>query len=250
MEIIQSLSLVANAVGAVTKSERNTHQGFNFRGIDAVVNAVSPAMRENGVVVFPRVISSEYDIVTVGAKQTQMGHARVTVEYAFYACDGSNVSAIVAAESMDSGDKATAKAMSVAFRTALLQVLCLPTDETDPDAETFTRTYTPDIAPFKPTPQGLKIKPKSDMAEANGVTIRGTQHGPIPDWLVLEAFQAGVSEVYDNRDQLADNPKRPWFKATSGGKDAKAFWAPKGTPLPVIASHEDDMEDLEEEEPF
>lgn len=87
------------------------------------------------------------------------------------------------------------------------------------------------------------------MADANGVTIRGAQHGPIPDWLVLDAFQAGVSEVYDNRDQVAGT-KRPWFKATTGGKDAKAFWPPKGTPDPVIATHEDDLADLGEEEPF
>jgi hypothetical protein len=90
----------------------------------------------------------------------------------------------------------------------------------------------------------------SAMAEANGVKVRGTQHGPLPDWLVLEAFQAGVTEVYDNRADVLDNPKRPWFKATTGGKDAKAFWAPKGTPLPVIATHEDDLSEPGEEEPF
>lgn len=91
--------------------------------------------------------------------------------------------------------------------------------------------------------------PKGDMASANGVTVRGAQWGDLPDWLVLDAFQAGVSEVYDNRDQVAGT-KRPWFKATTGGKDAKAFWPPKGTPDPVIATHEDDMADLGEEEPF
>ena len=89
------------------------------------------------------------------------------------------------------------------------------------------------------------------IASANGVSVKGNQFGPLPDWLVIEAVQAGVTSVYDNRDQLADNPKRPWFKATEGGKDAKAFWAPRGTPLPVIATHEDDLlEDLSEEEPF
>lgn len=91
--------------------------------------------------------------------------------------------------------------------------------------------------------------PKGDMASANGVTVRGAQWGDLPDWLVLDAFQAGVSEVYDNRDQVAGT-KRPWFKATTGGKDAKAFWPPKGTPDPVIATHEDDLADLGEEEPF
>jgi hypothetical protein len=90
----------------------------------------------------------------------------------------------------------------------------------------------------------------SAMADANGVKVKGVQHGPIPDWLVLEAFQAGVTEVYDNRADVLDNPKRPWFKATTGGKEAKAFWAPRGTPLPTIATHEDDLSDPGEEEPF
>lgn len=244
MEIVQALVATAQAVGAVRKGEKNTHQGFNFRGIDTVVNAVSPALLANGVVVLPRLLSSDYETVRVGSKETLMGHARVTVEYAFYACDGSSISAIVAAEAMDSGDKATAKAMSVAFRTALLQALCLPTDETDPDADTFERSTAKPAVKTVHTPA-----PKGDMASANGVTVRGAQWGDLPDWLVLDAFQAGVSEVYDNRDQVAGT-KRPWFKATTGGKDAKAFWPPKGTPDPVIATHEDDMADLGEEEPF
>jgi len=90
----------------------------------------------------------------------------------------------------------------------------------------------------------------SPMAEANSVRVRGNQFGELPDWLVLEAFQAGVTEVYDNRDQVAGT-KRPWFKATTGGKDAKAFWPPKGTPDPVVATHEDDLLDsITGEEPF
>jgi hypothetical protein len=90
----------------------------------------------------------------------------------------------------------------------------------------------------------------TDMASANGVTVRGNQFGPLPDWLVLEAVQAGVTSVYDNRDQVAGT-KRPWFKATEGGKDAKAFWPPRGTPDPVVATHEDDLTEFpSDEEPF
>jgi hypothetical protein len=57
------------------------------------------------------------------------------------------------------------------------------------------------------------------------VRIKGKQHGPIPDWLITECAKVGVTEVWDNRDGLAANPKRPWFKATVGDK---AFWAPRG----------------------
>jgi len=89
----------------------------------------------------------------------------------------------------------------------------------------------------------------SAMATANGIRVRGTQWGDLPEWLLIAAVEAGVSEVYDNRDQVAGT-KRPWFKATTGGKDAKAFWPPKGTPDPVIATSEDDYGDDGLEEPF
>jgi hypothetical protein len=87
---------------------------------------------------------------------------------------------------------------------------------------------------------------QASSAKGDGVTIKGDQWGPIPDWLVLEAAQAGVTQVWDNRNQLSQNPKRPWFKDANGDK---AFWAPKGTPLPVMATHEDDLDDSPEE-PF
>lgn len=139
-QIYSLLTQVMTDAGAVKKGDYNSHQKFNFRGIDAVINAVSPALRKHGVVVVPTVITSDYESVQVGQNRTVMGHARITITYTFYAPDGSNVAATVSAESMDSGDKATAKAYSVAFRTALLQTLCLPTDEADPDSDTYERS--------------------------------------------------------------------------------------------------------------
>jgi hypothetical protein len=87
----------------------------------------------------------------------------------------------------------------------------------------------------------------SAMADANGISVKGNQFGQIPDWLVLEAAQAGVTQVWDNRDKVAGT-KRPWFKDVNGDK---AFWPPRGTPDPIIATHEDDLtEFLTDEEPF
>ena len=57
-----------------------------------------------------------------------------------------------------------------------------------------------------------------------GVSVKGQQHGPIPAWLHAECAKVGVNEVWDNRDGLQANPKRPWFKAVSGDK---AFWEPR-----------------------
>jgi hypothetical protein len=63
------------------------------------------------------------------------------------------------------------------------------------------------------------------VSDSNGVRIKGKQHGELPGWLITACAEAGISEVYDNRDGLSENPKRPWFKATTG---TKAFWPPKG----------------------
>lgn len=63
------------------------------------------------------------------------------------------------------------------------------------------------------------------------VQVKGTQHGPLPDWLLTECAANGVTSVWDNRDGLAINPKRPWFKAADGTKnqrgDDMAFWPPR-----------------------
>jgi hypothetical protein len=61
-------------------------------------------------------------------------------------------------------------------------------------------------------------------AQGGTVRIKGTQHGPVPAWLAGECAKKGVTEVWDNRDGLTVNPKRPWFKSTTG---TDAFWEPK-----------------------
>ena len=55
LSIAQALSEVMKAVGGIAKKDRNQSQGFNFRGIDSVVNAVSPQLQKFGVVVVPSV---------------------------------------------------------------------------------------------------------------------------------------------------------------------------------------------------
>ena len=137
--VVQALSLVMADIGAVAKSGVNQTQKFYFRGVDAVVNAASPAFRRRGVVVVPELLEKSRT-----SSQTKSGSTlnvvEVTVKYTFHGPAGDSVCAVVAAEAFDSGDKATAKAMSVAFRTCLLQALTLPTDEADPDADVYDAT--------------------------------------------------------------------------------------------------------------
>ena len=145
LPIAQALSEIMKAVGGIAKKDRNQAQGFNFRGIDSVVNAVSPALQKFGVVVVPSVEEYDYQTVEIGKNRTAMGHVRVKVTYTFIGANGDTIKATVVGEAMDSGDKATAKAMSVAFRTALLQSLSLPTDEVDPDATSYEPSSGTDV---------------------------------------------------------------------------------------------------------
>jgi len=139
LSVVQAITEVMREVTKVAKSDRNESQGFSFRGIDATVNAVGPALRKHGVIVVPIVESTEYGTVEVGRNRTQMGHVRVTVTYRWYGPDGSSIDTRTVGEAFDAGDKASPKAMSVAFRIALLQALALPTDEPDVDSHAYER---------------------------------------------------------------------------------------------------------------
>jgi hypothetical protein len=123
---------VMQDVQGVAKSNKNTSQGFNFRGIDAVLNAIGPSLRKHGGFIVPEIVEKQAD--TVPSKNGgALNVIRLTVAYTIMGTEGEGVTGIVAAEAFDSGDKATAKAMSVALRTFLIQLLALPTDEPDPD---------------------------------------------------------------------------------------------------------------------
>lgn len=153
--IYQALAAAKAATAAVGKNSRNQQQGFSFRGVDAVVNAAAGPLNEHGVIVVPALEKAEYTTVEVGQRRTPMAHVRIEVLYRFFGPDGSFIEALVPAESMDSGDKAVPKAMSVAYRIALLQVLNLPTDDTDPDSQTYERS-----------PRQPQRKPDADAAAA------------------------------------------------------------------------------------
>jgi len=81
---------------------------------------------------------------------------------------------------------------------------------------------------FGATIEDEEPAPRSVAPTSSGLQVAGKQHGPLPEWLIEAAAAAGVTKVFDNRDGLAENAKRPWFKDANGGKDGKAFWPPKG----------------------
>ena len=135
MNIYETINAVMGEIGVIGKTSRNEQQKFMFRGIDAVMNAINPALVKYKLFIVPEVLEQ-----TREERQTKSGGALIysvcKIKYTFYAEDGSSISSVVIGEGMDSGDKATNKAMSIAFKYACFQVFCIPTEEmVDPDAE-------------------------------------------------------------------------------------------------------------------
>jgi hypothetical protein len=136
--IHEALHDVMADVTAVPKTDRNQQQNFDFRGIDAIINAVGPALRTHHVIAYPHTVDARYrDVTTTTGKPSR--ECVVLVTYRFLGPGGDYLDIQVPGESLDAGDKGTAKAMSVAYRIALIQALCLPTGDRDPDHDTYER---------------------------------------------------------------------------------------------------------------
>lgn len=182
----------------ISKHRKNEQQGYAFRGIDDVYNALSASLVKNGLLILPRVIDR-----ICSERTTQKGSPLFTVvldvEFDFvYAKDPASKHTVrTVGEAMDTADKASNKAMSAAYKYACIQVFCIPT-EADNDADSTTHDVKPKTQPDpvivkKPVvnhaPQGKVVREPAKLAPAAQ---------PLPPKQVM------VQSVTDMRDILAD----------------------------------------------
>ena len=171
-DIYKAITDIMSEGYAITKDKRNAQQGFKYRGIDDVLNTFQPLLAKHHVFVVPEVLDQQRQERTTG-KGSSLLYSLLRMRYTFYAEDGSSVSAVVIGEGMDSGDKASNKAMSVAMKYAMFQVFCIPTEEMqDPDAETpepsKPKADQPAPEPVHCADCGAEIQPYQD---GNGKTV-------------------------------------------------------------------------------
>lgn len=149
MEVYKAINAVQKelASSGIEKSRRNQQgSGYNFRGIDDVYNAVTPLLVQHGLCIIPRVISQKTTDRT-SSKGSALIYATVEVEFDFVSVvDGSTHLVRTFGEAMDSGDKATNKAMSAAYKYAAIMTFGIPT-EGDNDTENTTHEVAPAIVP-------------------------------------------------------------------------------------------------------
>lgn len=136
MEVYKAISAVSAELAqrGISKDGRNQAQGFNFRGIDAVFNALAPILAKHHLCILPRCID-RVCVERTNAKGTALFYVTVKAEFDLVGSDGSKHTISTYGEAMDSGDKATNKAMSAAYKYAAFQAFCIPTEETATDAD-------------------------------------------------------------------------------------------------------------------
>lgn len=211
-----ALAAIMAEAKALGKDSRNQQQGFNFRGIDAVMNHLHPLFAKHGVLVLPEVLEERTE-----ERQTKSGghllYRILKVRFAFMAPDGSSVTSVMIGEGMDSGDKAANKAMAVALKYALTQMLLLPYDEVDPDADTppesRKKTDMPPARPPAPVAAPVSARPPSaPPAERH-------EEPPAPDegCVVLELV---LGEV---RTKTGEGRSGPWTRYYTKADDGEFY---------------------------
>lgn len=127
----------------IGKDKKNQQQGFMYRGVDEVMNVLAPILSKHGLVILPRVMKRE-----VIERQSKSGGAlfyvALDIEFDFVAAEDGSKHTVgpLIGEAMDSGDKASNKAMSIAYKYACFQAFCIPTEsDNDPDAQTHEVTH-------------------------------------------------------------------------------------------------------------
>lgn len=211
-KIYNVIPVIIGSIGAIGKTKKNQQQGYSFRGVDDVYAALSDKLAEHGVTIVPVLKDILRDKFTT-KNGTAMFQVSATVEYHIYADDGSNIVACVAGEAMDSGDKATPKALSMAYKYMAFQVFCIPTDEkidTEHDSPqvtlsapaTLSQPTTPKAAPrAKQAP-----KPATKEAEVQ-------EHATLLEKvykLIPESKRADVN-VFLQGFTWTDGTKRTWL---------------------------------------
>ena len=212
--IFETINAVMAEIGAIGKNSQNEKQGFMYRGVDAVMNALNPAFIKHRLFVTPEVVSQKRE-----ERQTANGkniiYSVLSVKYTFYAEDGSSIYTIVPGEGMDSGDKASNKAMSSAFKYACFQTFCIPTEEMkDPDAET-----PPPSKPAKPTLEAKYVNTLFAELQRTGIGLKGI----LQTYKVADVHDLTFEDWKKAMDILKGKPDKPALEVPDKADEGLAW---------------------------
>jgi len=145
----QALTAVMAEVGAIGKGRRNAQQGFDFRGVDDVMNALHAPLARHGILIVPSVLERLSETRQT-AKGSGMNVVHLHVAFSIHGPAGDEVTGSAWGEAMDSADKATGKAHSMALKTFLLETFMVPTEDLE-DADATSEPAAPVQSDKPPT---------------------------------------------------------------------------------------------------
>ena len=185
----------------ISKDRKNQQQGYQFRGIDDVYNALSPVLAENNLCIIPRMI--ERDLLERSTKSgNALFYVTVKAEFDFVsAVDGSMHTAVTYGEAMDSADKATNKAMSAAYKYAAFQTFCIPT-EGDNDADATTHDVAAKQVSKTTSKQTSKQEPKEPISDEEHEAL----HQAIADAPNMDALKNAFMAAQLRAKEAGDKP--------------------------------------------
>ena len=122
------------ATNGIAKSRTNEVDDYKYRSIDDVLDRLAPLLAKHKLCVLPRALER-----TVIERSDELNHlllhVALRVEFTLTSVeDGTSHTVEAFGEALDGGDKATAKAMSAAYKSAMIQTFCIPiAGSEDPD---------------------------------------------------------------------------------------------------------------------
>lgn len=217
-QVYAAIAAVQNdlAHDGIAKDRKNTQQGYAFRGIDDVFNALSPLLARHQLCILPRMLSR-----TVSERLTKSGGALfgvvVEAEFDFVSAkDGSKHTVKMFGEAMDSADKATNKAMSAAYKYAALQAFCVPTEAgDDADFHTPEPAAKPNGKPAAPPSQAVpsQTDPGATQPDEAALILKAATDKQVKAWQGWLASKHSVEEL--NRGLQEE-----WADMTKEAQDA------------------------------
>lgn len=220
-------------ISAVGKDSVNQTQGFKYRGIDAVMNALYPVMSDLGLFIVPEVLEQTREERTTTKvyngqeKKSTLLYSLLKIRYTMYAPDGSNVSAVVIGEGMDSGDKASNKAMAVGLKYACFQMFMIPTEEmANDDPDRVSHEVDPKAYANAPTGAGaaadiMEIEKRAQKAPKKDPPATVTQAEKLPGNPVLEYLAKERAALQTVREVTVTENKAIWTAQVKALKTAR-----------------------------
>lgn len=206
--ILTAIHQVMRAVTYVPKAgdyDGGRSGNYKFRKFDDTAAAIGKAFREYGVFVQTKTINrtvESYEKPFANGGSARWTDVYVEMRYTLTSLmDGSELVVESYGQGKDNSDKATAKAMTMALKTALTQAFMIPTDEPDPDSERPGEQEAPPIGHGQGQQQRPQRQPEQPPAQHQ------QQDAPPPQRTAESPEQRAINglaaaRAAQNREQL------------------------------------------------